>query len=148
MVLSTCSHDCRHSASSGAHHPVSASTIGRWLHDAGLHACTPLTLLMKGQTVMKLLRMVASSSVKSPACLLTETANEYVCGGAMVSAKMNGLLSCATRPRALLSSTLYSHRQVCRKCGRMFKLPKIITGHHKETFQLHAVSKHGGPMSY
>ncbi|KAI4883100.1 hypothetical protein NFI96_023007, partial [Prochilodus magdalenae] len=78
------------------------STSGRRVHNAGLHARSCDNGLNHHVTVAKDCSGVVpdchgvtqngsgSSSVTSPALVLVETPNESVCGGTVVSAKMNG----------------------------------------------------------
>ncbi|KAI4888586.1 hypothetical protein NFI96_016449, partial [Prochilodus magdalenae] len=74
-----------------------------------------------------------SSSVTSPVLVLVETPNESVCGGTVVSTKMNGLLSLITHPEGLVSLHLHFYRTISRDCVRMFQLHGM--GYHS-TFSM------------
>ncbi|KAI4879445.1 hypothetical protein NFI96_013686 [Prochilodus magdalenae] len=59
-----------------------------------------------------------SSSVTSPALVLVETPNRSLYEGTVVSAKMNGWLSCITCPEGLVSLHLHPYRTICAKRTR------------------------------
>ena len=53
---------------------------------------------------------------------LVQTTNKSIYGGTVVSAKMNDLLSCVTRPESLVSLHLHPYRTICMNCVRIFNL--------------------------
>ncbi|KAI4903176.1 hypothetical protein NFI96_006729 [Prochilodus magdalenae] len=63
-----------------------------------------------------------SSSVTSPALVLVETPNESVCGGTVVSTKMDVFFCCHIIQQGLVSLHLHPYHTICRNCVRMFKL--------------------------
>ncbi|KAI4885335.1 hypothetical protein NFI96_001849 [Prochilodus magdalenae] len=63
-----------------------------------------------------------SCSVTKPAFVLEEMSIETFCGGTMVSAKMNDLLSCVTHPEGLVSLHLQPYCKISRSSVRIFML--------------------------
>ncbi|KAI4904612.1 hypothetical protein NFI96_005737, partial [Prochilodus magdalenae] len=69
-----------------------------------------------------------SSSGTSPALVLVEVTNESVCGGTVVSTKMNGLLSRVTRPDSLVSLDHCSTHLSSIKSQKIVKKAGDVTG--------------------
>ncbi|KAI4903508.1 hypothetical protein NFI96_007310 [Prochilodus magdalenae] len=66
-----------------------------------------------------------SSTVTRPVFVLVEMTTESLCGGIVVSTKMNSLMSYVTHPEGLASFHLHPYRKICRNC---YEPPYVAVG--------------------